>query len=200
MKYFTVFALLAVCALAAPKVEVKALVEALCPDCIYFTANGLKDLVNTEDIMEITDLEIVPYGKAHIISRDPPQFQCQHGDKECYANKVELCGLAHFHEHGLNMMNCMQQKYDFEDASVEECAKTESIDASIILECAKGDEGNSLMLRAGDITPTLSYVPSVMVNGKVFTDPENVIAHICDAYEGEKPKSCSNWKLYRCYN
>ena len=56
------------------------------------------------------------------------------------------------------------------------------------------------MLRAGDITPTLAYVPSVMVNGKVFTDPENVIAHICDAYEGEKPKSCSNWKLYRCYN
>lgn len=199
MKYTIIFALLAICTLAAPKVEVKALVEALCPDCIAFTKKELLTLTQTEDIMEIINLEIVPYGKAHIVSRDPPTFTCQHGESECYGNKVELCGLAHFPEHGLALMNCMQKYYDFGDETVEKCAKSEGVDASEILKCAKGDEGNELMLHAGDITPTLTYVPSVMVDGKVYTDPENVIKHICDAYTGEKPATCNSWKLYRCY-
>lgn len=200
MKYVPLFFVLAICALAAPKVEVKALVESYCPDCIAFTAQELKTLTETEDIMEITDLEIVPYGKAHIVSRDPPKFTCQHGEKECYGNKVELCGLGYFPEHGLNLMNCMQSAYNFDDSTVEACAEKEGVDAKLILKCAKGEEGDQLMLHAGDITPKLSYVPSVMVNGQVFTDPENVIRHICDAYEGEKPKSCTSWKLFRCYN
>ena len=84
MKYVPFFILLAVCTFAAPKVEVKALVESYCPDCIDFTAQELKELTETKDIMEITNLEIVPYGKAHIVSRNPPKFTCQHGEKECY--------------------------------------------------------------------------------------------------------------------
>lgn len=200
MKYVPFFILLAVCTFATPKVEVKALVESYCPDCIDFTAQELKELTETKDIMEITNLEIVPYGKAHIVSRNPPKFTCQHGEKECYGNKVELCGLGCFPEHGLNLMNCMQSVRNFDDSTVESCAEKEGVDAKLILKCAKGEEGDKLMLHAGDITPTLSYVPSVMVNGEVFTDPENVIRHICDAYQGEKPKTCTSWKLFRCYN
>ena len=190
MKFAAVFALLAICVLAAPKVEVKALVESLCPDCIYFTNHELLTLTQTKDIMDIINLEIVPYGKAHIITRDPPTFTCQHGEKEGYGNKVELCALFHNPDHGLAMMNCMQKSYNFNDETVQKCAAQEGVDAEAIITCAKGDEGSKLMLRAGDITPTLSYVPSVLVNDKLFTDPENVIKHICDAYTGEKPASC----------
>ena len=190
MKYVTLFALLAICVMTAPKVEVKVLVESMCPDCIAFTAKELKEFVSIPSLMEITDLEIVPYGKAHIVSENPPTFRCQHGEPECYGNKVELCGLAHFPEEGLNMMNCMQAEYNFEDETVTRCAKKSNIDGDVILACAKGDEGNELMLHAGKITPTLSYVPSIMVNGEVHTDPERIINYVCDAYTGEKPTVC----------
>ena len=191
MKFAAIFGLLAICVLAAPKVEVKALVEALCPDCIYFTSHELLELTQTKDIMDIINLEIVPYGKAHIVSRDPPTFICQHGEQECYGNKVELCTIAQNSERALSVMNCLQKTRNFGDENIKKCALPEEIDPEAVIECAKGDEGNKLMLRAGDITPTLSYVPSVMVDGKLFTDPENVIKHICDAYTGEKPASCN---------
>lgn len=191
MKFAAVFSLLAICVLAAPKVEVKALVESLCPDCIYFTSHELLQLTQTKDIMDIINLEIVPYGKAHIISRDPPTFTCQHGEKECYGNKVELCTLDKFPDHGLAMMNCMQKYYNFNDETIQQCGAQEGIDYESIIKCANSEEGSQLMLRAGDITPTLTYVPSVMVDGKLFTDSENVIKHICDAYTGVKPASCN---------
>ena len=161
----------------------------------------LQEFVSTPSLMEITDLEIVPYGKAHIVSENPPTFRCQHGERECYGNKVELCGLAHFPEEGLNMMNCMQAEYNFEDETVTRCAKKSNVDGDVILACAKGDEGNELMLRAGKITPTLSYVPSIMVNGKLHTDPERIINYVCDAYTGEKPAVCKKSSRCKwCYN
>ena len=201
MKNFVVFSLLVIACMAAPKVSVKALVESYCPDCIYFTANELLQLTQLEDMMEITDLEILPYGKAHIVSRDPPTFECQHGEKECYGNKVELCSLAYYPKNGLSMMNCMQKDRNFQDDGVSKCAEKEGVDAAPIIKCAKGDEGNNLMLYAGDITPKLSYVPSIIVDGQLFTDVENIVQHICDAYTGEKPASCKNmWFKHRCFN
>ena len=201
MKYATLFALLAICVMAAPKVEVKVLVESMCPDCIAFTAKELQEFVSTPSLMEITDLEIVPYGKAHIVSENPPTFRCQHGERECYGNKVELCGLAHFPKEGLNMMNYMQAEYNFEDETVTRCAKKSNVDGDVILACAKGDEGSELMLHAGKITPTLSYVPSIMVNGEIHNDPEKIINYVCDAYTGEKPAVCKrSTRCKWCYN
>ena len=142
--------------------------------------------------MAITDFEILPYGKAHIVSRDPPTFECQHGEKECYGNKVELCSLAYYPTKGLTMMNCMQKVRMFDDATIEACANEVGEQAAPIIECANGVEGNNLMLYAGDITPKLTYVPSILVNGQLFTDVENIIKHVCDAYEGEKPASCKS--------
>lgn len=190
MKNLAIFVVLAFAVLAEPKVTVKALVESYCPDCIYFTANDLLQLTQIEEMMAITDLEIVPYGKAHIVSRDPPAFTCQHGEKECYGNKVELCSLAYYPKNGLNMMNCMQKYRAFDDDTIAECAKMEQVDAAPIIDCAKGVEGNNLMLYAGDLTPTLSYVPSIIVNGELHSDVENIIQYICDAYTGEKPSVC----------
>lgn len=198
MKSFVVFALLAFSVMAADKVVVKAIVESYCPDCIAFTKNELLHFTMLEDVMEISDFEILPYGKAHIISRDPPTFECQHGDKECYGNKVELCSLAYYPTKGLNMMNCMQKVRMFDDETINACAKEEGVEGAPIIECANGVEGNNLMLYAGDVTPKLTRVPSVLVNGKLYPDGENILKYVCDAYEGEKPESCKTNLRYLC--
>lgn len=190
MKVILTFALLAMTVMAADKVVVRAFVESYCPDCIAFTANELRELTLLDDIMEITDLEIVPFGKARIVSRNPPIFECQHGDKECYGNKVELCSLAYYPTKGLNMMNCMQKVRKFDDETITECAHQEEVEAQPIIECANGVEANNLMIYAGDLTPKLTYVPSIQVNGELFTDAENIVKHICTAYTGELPASC----------
>ena len=190
MKNIIIAAFLLIAVMAADKVDVKVFVESLCPDCIRFTAGELLEFTLLEDMMAITNLEILPYGKAHIISRDPPTFECQHGEKECHGNKVELCSLAYYTPKALNLMNCMQKERLFDDETITKCAKLEEVEPAPIIECANGVEGNNLMLYAGDITPTLTYVPSIMVNGNLLTDVENIIKHVCDAYEGEKPASC----------
>ena len=143
-----------------------------------------------EDMMAITDLELVPYGNAHVITRDPPTFQCQHGDKECYGNWVELCVQKHFYEQSWNYILCQEDSVDFSDEGIKKCATEAGIDGDVILECAKGTEGPKLHLEAADKTPDHKWVPWVVVDGKLMGEEDNFLKMVCDAYQGEKPASC----------
>ena len=141
--------------------------------------------------MAITDLELVPYGNAKVLTRDPPTFKCQHGDKECYGNYVELCSQEHYPEKWWPFILCQETSVDFSDEGVEKCAAAAGMDAEVILSCAKGTEGPALHLIAADKTPAdHKWVPWVVVDGKVMGDSDDFFQMICDAYQGEKPASC----------
>ena len=164
--------------------------EAYCPGCEYLIKNELKEFHDMPDMMAITDLELVPYGNAHVITRDPPTFQCQHGDKECYGNWVELCVQKHFYEQSWNYILCQEDSVDFSDEGIKKCATEAGIDGDVILECAKGTEGPKLHLEAADKTPDHKWVPWVVVDGKLMGEEDNFLKMVCDAYQGEKPASC----------
>ena len=177
--------------LGAEKVKASLYYESYCPGCEQFITRDLVEFRAMEDMMAITDLELVPYGNAHVITRDPPTFQCQHGDKECYGNYVELCAQKHFSdEEAWKMILCEETSVDFSDEGVAACAKEAGIDAAVVLECAKGTEGPLLHLEAADKTPSHKWVPWVIVDGKVMGEEDDFLDMVCDAYKGEKPASC----------
>lgn len=71
---------------------VKVLVceESLCPGCGEFVETSLVP-VYTQLGPEVIDLQLVPFGNAHI--QDDGSVLCQHGVGECDANVYELCGI-----------------------------------------------------------------------------------------------------------
>ena len=176
--------------LGAEKVKVSLYFESYCPGCESLIRSQINDIRAMEDIMAITDLELVPYGNAHVITRDPPTFQCQHGDKECYGNYVELCAQKHFSDKWWEFIVCEETSVDFSDEGVTACAEKTGLNAATILGCAKGIEGPQLHLEAADKTPSHKWVPWVIVDGKVMGEEDNFLDMVCDAYKGEKPASC----------
>ena len=179
---------------AAPKVKATLYYEVFCPGCEQFILEELVPFRQTEDLMAITDLEIVPYGNAHVLTRDPPTFQCQHGDKECYGNWVELCAQKHFPEAlWWKFIVCEEASPDFSEEGIRKCAQEATIDAGVILECANGKEGPLLHLEAADKTPAEHrWVPYTVIDGKVMPEEFDFKKAICDAYTGEKPAACKN--------
>ena len=142
-------------------------------------------------MMAITDIELVPYGNAQVITRDPPTFKCQHGDGECYGNIIELFAIKHNPEKWWKFIVCEETSEQFSDEGVKKCAEQAGINAEEILKCAKGTEGPLLHLEAADKTPAdHKYVPWVIINGEVMYEGEDFTKRVCDAYKGEKPTSC----------
>ena len=165
--------------------------ESYCGGCEYFITNELNTFHGLADMMAITDLELVPYGNARVITRDPPTFSCQHGEKECFGNMVELCAIKHFPDRWWNFVVCEEKNPDFSDDGIAVCASEADIDAAEIIECSQSEEGPRLHLEAADKTPKHEYVPWVVVNGKVMSEQDDFLQMVCDAYEGKKPASCS---------
>ncbi len=52
----------------APKVKLEVYFEALCPGCQEFTTGALADVLELDDIRQITDFKIVPYVTAFSLS------------------------------------------------------------------------------------------------------------------------------------
>ena len=168
--------------------------ESYCGGCEYFITNELNTFHGLADMMAITDLKLVPYGNAHVLTRDPPTFQCQHGEKECYGNFVQLCAMEHNKENYWDFLIAIDEAADYSDESVKKVAGETGLDGAAILECAKGTEGPLLHLKAADKTPNHEYVPWLVINGKHIEHEKiqtTFVKEICDAYKGDKPAICN---------
>ena len=66
------------------------------------------------------------------------------------------------------------------------------IDWDSIENCANSVDGEHLLASYGDVTPTLTFVPHVMVNGKHLPEDslDNFKDVLCAEYLGEKPQAC----------
>ena len=151
-------------------------------------------------MMAITDIDMVAFGNAKVISRDPPTFQCQHEEKECYGNMVELCAIQRFPKRYWDFVVCEEKQLDFSEDGIVACACEGDIEPAEILECMESGEGARLHLEAADRTPDHTYVPYVLVDGKELDDPSNLVKMVCEAFEGKKPKSCAKYmNLIICF-
>uniref|UniRef100_A0A915E6K7 Uncharacterized protein n=1 Tax=Ditylenchus dipsaci TaxID=166011 RepID=A0A915E6K7_9BILA len=70
-------------------VHLTLLYESFCPACQNFIVKILPKIYTTfKDLLEV---ELVPYGNAKQINSTT--IKCQHGRKECNANKYESCAI-----------------------------------------------------------------------------------------------------------
>ena len=144
--------------------------------------------------MRIMDLDIVAYGNAKVITRDPPTFECQHSEHECYDNMVQLCAMEHFKENYWDFIMDIEKAFNYSDEFVKKIAQETGLDGDVILECSHGTEGPLLHLKAADKTPEHQYVPWIVVTGKHIEwnkVQSTFVKEVCDAYQGEKPKRCN---------
>ena len=142
--------------------------------------------------MAIVDIDFVPYGNAQIITKDPPTFECQHGEEECYANMVELCALAEDRIKAWNFIYCEEKRLDFTEEGIAQCAETSYMDPVPIWECVQDGRGAQLHYEAALKTPEHSYVPWLVVEGEhIDLNKTTFKKVVCDAYKGEKPAACN---------
>jgi interferon gamma-inducible protein 30 len=71
-------------------VEVLVCTEALCPDSKQFVQTQLVPVFSQLG-PEVMDLQLVPFGNAHL--KSDGAVECQHGVGECDANVYELCAI-----------------------------------------------------------------------------------------------------------
>ncbi|KAI1290096.1 Gamma-interferon-inducible lysosomal thiol reductase [Halotydeus destructor] len=191
---------------ARDRVKVSVYYETLCPDSIAFIKNQLTPTYN--DIGEIMDIELVPYGKAAYEERDDGSviFRCQHGSRECYGNTVQACAIKQLNnsiELILPFVHCMETQR-FPDRAGQKCAEERNLTWSDLSSCASGNEGQRAHLEMGKKTESLSpkmyFVPWINVND-VHSNAnqdgalDDLLKVVCEAYEGENfPSKCEQFR------
>ena len=115
--------------------------ESLCPGCRQFITSMLSptwDLMKDTGTMQVA---VYPYGNANQ-TQNPDgswMFSCQHGDKECLGNKLEVCLMRHLDWDSRAYMGaiaCMEQSDPIKQA--RSCIeKHTTLKYEVIRKCAK---------------------------------------------------------------
>lgn len=156
-----------------PKVVVYT--ESYCPDCVRFEMGSFNEFINNPSRSLLAEsIEIIPFGNAHELpdsTESNRKFSCQHGEKECYGNKVENCVQSIFGEtYDEKFLVCISQQLQESGYSSDFnalTAKCEGEQANVdkIIECAKGKTGDELLHQAALKTGDHQYVPYILING-----------------------------------
>lgn len=189
----------------APKVQLEVYFEALCPGCQDFTTGALKDVLALDDIRQITDFKIVPYGNTKY-DASTNVFTCQHGVDECISDAYELCTLYKL-SGDINSIQsgntayaawpyilCMEEA-EGNPAEAENCFKSSmagsGLEWDVVSTCYK-EEYDVVQTAGMNATPSHDFVPWVIVDGRVLEYPNaSLLASICKSYTGTPPASCS---------
>lgn len=182
-------------AASAPKVPLALYYEALCPYCSNFIVNYLSKIF-TDGLLDIVDLNLVPYGNARIGSNN--SITCQHGPYECLLNTAESCAInawpdVHKHFAFIYCVESLVVEHNYTEW--ESCFQKTGFDSQTVVDCFNSGYGTKLELQYAAETSALEpphrYVPWVVVNGKpLYEDYENFEAYICKAYKGNLPTAC----------
>ncbi|XP_028156024.1 gamma-interferon-inducible lysosomal thiol reductase-like [Ostrinia nubilalis] len=178
------------------KVKVRVYYEALCPDSKHFFIKHLSPV--TQKLSEFLDVTLVPYGKATTKEKNGQYiFNCQHGEEECYANKIHACAI-----HALNnttqavkITECMIIDNLDADAALERCAKDVKVDTDQIIGCASGEQGSALLKKHGDDTHIISptFIPTITLNGSKGNQAailKNFLLEVCKLIDMPLPPPC----------
>ncbi len=89
-----VLGLVVIAAQSASVPKVSLYYESLCPFCHAFF---LQQLAPTYEALKgHIEVELVPFGNVRVTegAGGHREYHCQHGEAECYGNRVHSCGLA----------------------------------------------------------------------------------------------------------
>jgi len=184
---------------SSEKLKVAVYYEALCPDSKTFVTQQLYPA--WQNLHDAIRVKLVPYGKAIHNKRDGKwEFDCQHGPRECYGNKIQGCALKSKElndSQKFDLIRCLMADKN-PDMALQQCAGVVNVDAAPIESCANGTKGDEILASYGDKTqqlnPNLSFVPTVIFNEKfnqadqdtAMSDLKGVICRLST----KKPKAC----------
>ncbi|BES90928.1 gamma-interferon inducible lysosomal thiol reductase [Nesidiocoris tenuis] len=181
--------------------------ESQCPDCYNFFVNQL--LQTSVDLSDYIETNLVPYGnaKTNRTADDQITFICQHGESECYLNKIHACALERIKGTNLqrvSLATCLFVYYKTPNKAGKTCSHKFGLKWSDIKNCAENEEGTQLMDKYGKITDSLNpphtFVPTTAVNkyrgddafqDKLASDLKGVL---CSILKKDKitPETCNS--------
>uniref|UniRef100_A0A1B6I1E2 Gamma-interferon-inducible lysosomal thiol reductase n=1 Tax=Homalodisca liturata TaxID=320908 RepID=A0A1B6I1E2_9HEMI len=158
--------------------------ESYCDDCIRFLENQLS--IAWQLFKDDLRLDMVPFGKAKKLNlRDGgSECACHHGPKECLGNKLHACAILQAcgksgtlrcapdqMSHVLNYILCVE-KTPNQHKATHQCAESQSLDPTAIIQCATSHLGAELHNHYGNRTRSFSlkgmidFVPTVVLDGE----------------------------------
>ncbi|XP_076045498.1 gamma-interferon-inducible lysosomal thiol reductase-like [Oratosquilla oratoria] len=178
-------------------VRVAVYYEALCPDSRHYIIRQLAPaFAKLSDIMKF---ELVPYGKARTKEKDGKiTFSCQHGQKECEANRVHACVTKHVKDETtqLNIVACMIKENDKPNIG-KECVNKYNEDWNKVETCSTSEEGDQILKHMGKLThaldPKVSFIPTITINDKQDSQQailKDLVKEVCKRYNGPKIDAC----------
>ena len=152
--------------------------ESLCPYTLKFISTDLEKLIHHPLRNSlVNDIKIIWFGKEKekINESGDYTYTCQHGDNECYGNKLLNCMDSHYSiEIKYDFQVCVSKKalkekngksdshIDF-DSIIKSCSITEDFSNSIF-DCVKTN-GDRVMHNPSEATGSIEHVPYIMING-----------------------------------
>jgi interferon gamma-inducible protein 30 len=212
-------------AAASEKVTLNFYGEALWPECGAFVGNELYPALTTKGISDIVTFIFYPFGNSYYAIESCPSGDsynhatrmcwnaacnktsapsdcfsgtliCQHGQPECYANRVEACAIKLYPNvtQYLGFINCYESTNEPNNSTLQHCANQMSMKSSKLRDCASSDEGlalDSMNARAtAEIPGGHASTPWPILNGNVVES--GLLQAICSAYVGtKKPAACN---------
>ncbi|CAD0194762.1 unnamed protein product [Chrysodeixis includens] len=178
------------------KVKVRVYYEALCLDSKHFFMRHLGPV--TEKLSDFLQVTLVPYGKATTKEENGKYyFQCQHGEEECYANKIHACAIEAMANMttSVQITECMISDNMEADNALARCAKEMKISPDPIKNCANTDHGSALLKKHGDDTHILqpTFIPTITLNGSKGNQAailKNFLLEVCKLIDMPLPPPC----------
>uniref|UniRef100_A0A6P7FUP8 Gamma-interferon-inducible lysosomal thiol reductase-like isoform X1 n=2 Tax=Endopterygota TaxID=33392 RepID=A0A6P7FUP8_DIAVI len=183
--------------------------EGLCPYCHEFI---LKQLYPSYQKLESSlKLDFVPFGGSRSSRSADGKiiFTCQHGDEECYINRIHACVLdqkpssSDFVTFIYHHLSATEERRRSEQEELELAKKwlPSSVSWDKVNDCYHGERGTELLLsyedRQSKLHPKLAYVPNIRFNG-VFDVKieqkarENLVLAVCSLLKENKPEICKD--------
>lgn len=191
------------------KTVVSIYYETYCNDSIKFFVKQFYPAY-VSDLHPYIIVDAVPYGNAKTnISNGTYTFECEHGSKECEANKVHACVLnlpsTILQQDKLKFINCSLALVNPNSPTypTAECAQIANISVELINKCTTNTtESNTYLKQYGDRTAVVANhgsVPFVAING-VFTNETSTklvydfVNNFCKmvTFNSSTPQSCKS--------
>lgn len=163
--------------------RISIMYEALCPFCQKFIANNLGLLYN--QFKDQIDLELVPWGNAMLRNG---QIICNHGPKECDANRMMSCVLDSVSiSQAIPFIICFERQLSANsqiELAAQNCAGFMRNTYYTITQCYSGEKGLQLQRQAAYRTMNtkanpIIEVPYILINNyspKTDSNAINILA------------------------
>ncbi|CAH1108979.1 unnamed protein product [Psylliodes chrysocephalus] len=185
---------------AQETVKVSVFYESLCPASQEFIQTQFYPVYQKLGPEALT-VKLFPYSQVKV-KKSELNIKCQHGEEECFANKIQACalGLNDSNENSINFVGCIMSTDEPQKKSFnKKCARKNKVSWTDIKACINSDQGDTFIYEIYNttkaLTPKLNWVPHIRFND-VFNRTaeqaarENLLHTVCEKYETKKPDGC----------